>query len=318
MKAAIIGAGINGLYLARKLCLAGHQMTVFEKKGQIGNSACSGLFSEKILEHIPQSKKLILNRIRFALINFPKKQIRLEFRSDFLVMSHFELDRLAADLAFEAGADIRLNQNISEIPKSFDRVIGCDGPMSFTRRSLGFKDPEYRLGILGFRRGRISADFVETWLLKNGGFIWKIPRGENTEYGIMADPGQAKKQLDSFLNQRQIVLENIQSKLIPGGLVLPENGRITLSGDASGLTKPWSGGGVIWQMEQADILAESFPDFNKYAKKVKRKFRKKIIAGRSAAFWLYFLGFRFPWLLPSAWKTEPDILVKKRGRFRRR
>ena len=56
MKVAIIGAGINGLYLGWKLSEKNHQVTVFERKKQIGESVvCSGLFSQRILDFIPQS-----------------------------------------------------------------------------------------------------------------------------------------------------------------------------------------------------------------------------------------------------------------------
>ena len=112
MKIAIIGAGICGLYLARKLSEKGSEVTVFEKKEKIGKGACSGLFSERILEFIPESEKLIQNQIESVLIHFPKRTLKVKFSRKFFVINHFELDRLVASLAEKSGAKIVLNYNV--------------------------------------------------------------------------------------------------------------------------------------------------------------------------------------------------------------
>jgi len=135
LKVAIIGAGITGLYLAWKLSEQGHKVTVFEKKNKIGKEACSGLFSERILDFIPQSEPFIQNRIESVLIHFPKKNVKVKFSKPFLVVSHAELDRLVAGLAERAGAQIIMNQECSRLrlqhfETEFDRVIGCDGANS--------------------------------------------------------------------------------------------------------------------------------------------------------------------------------------------
>jgi len=310
MRIAIVGAGINGLYLAWKLAKKGHRVTVFERKSKIGQKACSGLFSERILDFFPESSNLIKNKINYTLIHFPKKTIKVNFSKPFFVMSHAELDYLAANLAKRVGVNLFLNYNLKEIPQGFDRVIGADGPISFIRKKLGLKNPKYRLGILGFTvRGLSSNCYVETWVIKRG-FIWRIPRGENVEYGILAPINEAKNKLDKFLKENNIILKDIQAKLIPQGLILSKNNKISLSGDATGLTKPWSGGGVIWQLTMADIFLEAFPDFKKYFRKAKMKMGTKLLFSKATVNLVYFLGFNLPWILPKNLKIESDFLLK--------
>jgi flavin-dependent dehydrogenase len=314
MKIAIVGGGVNGLYLAWKLSEKNHQVIIFERKKQIGeNAVCSGLFSQRILDFIPQSRSLIKNKINYVLINFPKKTIRVNFSKEFFVMDHGQLDRLTADLAQKSGARIFLGRNINQIPEGFDRIIGCDGANSFVRRSLNLPEPKYKLGILSLKGietrsplgDRVSGgleDYVEVWPAKTG-FFWRIPRGENIEEGAIRSLNFLKE-----LPKKEIK-EGEQTKVIPQGLIIPNHSSITLCGDAAGLTKPWSGGGVIWGLLAADILLKTFPDFKKYRKLTKRFFIPKIIISKLGMKLVYFAGFKTPWLLPKKAGIESDFLL---------
>ena len=317
MRVAIIGAGICGLYLAWKLAEKGEKVTVFEKREKIGKEACSGLFSEKILKFIPESKKLIQNEIDSVLIHFPRRTLKIRFGEKFLVMEHFKLDNLVADLACRAGVKIILNQNVTKqnlvtLQNDFDRIIGCDGANSSIRKSLKLKEPQFRLGIQGFTPAPLleknDRGLVETWPTKSG-FIWKIPRAREIEYGIIENPKRAKLLFQEFLTEDNLKLERIKSALISQGLIIPKDPKITLCGDASGLTKPWSGGGVIWELLAAQELLKNFPDFLKYKKAVEKFFSKKILFSKIMTRLVYFLGFKFPWLLPKKFKIEGDFLI---------
>jgi len=316
MKVAIIGAGINGLYLAWKLSDKGYQVTVFEKKEKIGKEACSGLFSQNILEFIPQSKNLIKNEIKSVLIHFPKRDLKIHFPKRFLLISHFELDNLVADLARKNGVQIFSGKNITKqeftgLQENFDRIIGCDGALSEVREILGMKKPQFRLGIQGFVAGNNFGDSVEAWPVKDG-FIWKIPQCDMFEYGIISNFSDAKKNLEKFCLKNRLKLKDIRSAPIPQGLIIPQNEKITLCGDAAGLTKPWSGGGVIWGLVAADILLKNFPDLIKYRKAVENFFSLKILFSKTATDLVYFLGFKAPWFLPKEFKIEGDFLIRPR------
>jgi len=307
-KVAIIGAGICGLYLAQKLSQKGFDITVFEKKQKIGKHACSGLFSQKILNFIPESKRIIQNRIKYALLHFPKKTIRLDFSKDFLVMEHYKLDELVADLIDKEKVKIVLGKRIDSFPEGFDRIIGCDGVHSQTRKLLGIKDCDYRIGIQGFVDKEDFSDFVEIWATKNG-FIWKIPRGERIEYGIIENVREAKPLFDQFLEKNNIQVKEIISAFIPQGFKLSSNDKITLCGDAAGLTKPWSGGGVIWGLIAADILLKNFPNLVKYKVSLERFFVFRIFLLKIVTKIVYFIGFYFSFLIPKRVKIENDFLI---------
>ncbi len=88
---AIIGAGTIGLYLGQKLKEKGHNITIFEKRDKVGTEVCSGIFSEKIFDFIPESKNIVEKEIKSVFINFSKKKIELNFKKKFYLFSHTEL-----------------------------------------------------------------------------------------------------------------------------------------------------------------------------------------------------------------------------------
>jgi len=336
MKVAIIGAGICGLYLAKNLEQKGSEVAVFEKKPVIGKECCSGLFSERLFDHIPEARTLAQNRINRCIIHFPKKDVTLAFKQPFFVLEHLQLDLLAAGLATAAGAGIRLGENInedrlSEINRQFDRVIGCDGGLSITReylkcsvsRGLTSREEDrpretrytktqkinFFLGIQGFENKSDNSDFVETWPTRNG-FLWRIPRGESVEWGIMEKPDASRRLFDEFILKRNIEIKDLKSAIIPQGLVLSPNEKITLCGDASGLTKPWSGGGVVWGLTQADLLLKYFPNFLEYRNAARRVFKPKIALGKIGLKLASFFGHNLPIVLQNNYKIDSDYLFR--------
>jgi flavin-dependent dehydrogenase len=164
------------------------------------------------------------------------------------------------------------------------------------------------LGIQGFTKEKNSDNYVDAWPTKNG-FLWKIPRGNEIEWGIIERPLRARKLFDEFLAGKRINLESLKSALVPQGLILPKNKKITLCGDAAGMTKPWSGGGVAWNLTGANLLLKNFPDFVKYRNEARRFFLPKIFFSKTTTKMIYFLGTRTPWILPTNYKIESDFLL---------
>jgi flavin-dependent dehydrogenase len=305
---AIVGAGIIGLYLASELAKQGHKVSVFEKKSEenIGNKICSALYSERLLDFIPQANEFVENTINGCEINFPKKKILLEFQPKHLVLDREKLVLELVSLAKKSGVEIIYN-GISALPNGYDFVIGCDGAASVVRKSLYLDDPEISLGIKISVPENNNLNIVSTYPVKSG-FCWKIPKGNFVEYGAMGDQRFIEDEFTLFLKQQEV---NYSSRFfgaaIPQGLIIPNNETVTLCGDASGLTKPWSGGGIIWGLTQADILLKTFPNFRAYKKETFRRFNWLILKGKISKKLVYFFGKNFPYILPRKLRYDNDF-----------
>ncbi|MFH1473780.1 MAG: FAD-dependent monooxygenase [Candidatus Aenigmatarchaeota archaeon] len=319
MKIGIVGGGINGTFLAWKLSKE-HEVTLFEKKKTIGKDVCSGLVSERLWDYIPKSQKLIQNTISQAVLHFPKKDVKFNFYPKMLVLNRKSLDGYIASLAEKNGAKILLNTEVKKIyhvkgkrPQisvkgklyEFDYLIGSDGYFSVVRKSIGIKAPKYRLGIYTYVNKKSTSDKVDIYPLDDG-FLWVIPRKKNIEYGILANPSIARKRFDSFCKKKKVKPTKIYSYVVPRGLIHAEMGRIALCGDVIGLTKPWSGGGILWSLTADEILINSFPDFKKYNEKLKDYFEPKIFFSKLIEKTGRFVGNNTPRLAPKELYFDGD------------
>lgn len=312
MKVAIVGGGICGLYLGWKLAERKEKVVLFEKEEKVGEKACSSLFSERIFNFLPFAQNFIENEIDYCLLHFQKKDVFLRFSEKFFAFDRFLLQNQLLKIAKDAEAEIVLGKRVDEsflekILKDFDRVIGADGADSTVRKFLKLKKPNFLLGIQGFVKKRDFSNLAEVWPTQNG-FFWKIPRGEKVEYGIVEVGERSKRIFQELKEKENLKFETIKSAPLAQGLVLPFDPKVTLCGEASALTKPWSYGGVIWGLTQANFLLESFPDFISFSKKTKRFFSYKVCASKLLKKLVFSIAPKAEFLLPSLIKIDGDFL----------
>ena len=321
MRIAIIGAGPTGSWLAWKLSKLQENVTVIEREMRPGGKACSGLVSERIWDFIPRKSRLIQNKINEIAIHFPKKTIEVKFKQRMLVMDRGKLDAHVVRLAENAGARMTFGSTFKGLRKSekmvrvefrrngktrleeFDRLIGCDGALSSVRRSLGLPEPRYRTGLQCFQPVRDSSHTAEAWPTR-GGFFWRIPRGKNIEWGLFETCQRARGTWGVFANKNNLDGLAVQSAIIPEDAITTGNVKVALCGDAAGLTKPWSGGGLIWGLTSAKLLLDSWPDFGSYESAIRGKFVNRILLGRMVTRSVNVIGKSLPWVLPRSFDSD--------------
>jgi len=320
MRVGIIGCSINGAYLAYKLAKSGQDVTVFEGKKEPGGKACSGMVSERIWDFIPRNEELIENRIGSVEIRFPRKKITADFKPEMLVLNRAGLDRYVAGLAESAGAKIKFGHKVIKIisfkrskphlvadtggrtvVQEFDRIIGCDGANSHMREHLKIGKPDFRVGIYANLNKKSAKNVVEVTPTRNG-FKWKIPRGKTVEVGALEKTENIRKIF------RRAKAAGMTSAIVPERLAFSKDRRFALCGDAAGLTKPWSGGGIIWGMTAADLLAESKLNVAKYNRKLEKHFGPKIFFSNIARRAVFLIGTKMPQLIPKNVYIDSDWL----------
>lgn len=294
MKIAIIGGGIIGSYLAWKLSERRDKVTVFERETH-GKHVCSGLVTKRIWNYIPVNRDLIENEFDYINVHFPKKTVTLDVEPDLIVLNRKKLNKYVKCLAKKSGARF-IKKEIKEFDelKGFDFIVGAFGANS------KFSSAETRLGIFTHKKGKRVSNQIDIRPLRRG-FSWEFARSNNLiEHGVIEEHHVAKKHFDKIHDGKS----KVHAAKVPIGIYVSDE--IALVGDAAGLCKPHSGGGIIWGFESANILLKNYPDIKKYNQELRRFFEPKIFFSKMIFKFGVFFGKHFPFLAPRTIVFDND------------
>jgi geranylgeranyl reductase family protein len=300
---AIIGAGPAGLYTAIRLKELGFEATVFEEHETIGvPEHCSGLISKKGAEdlglHLGES---FINEIKGARIYSPSgKKLEIKKKETVAyVVDRKKFDQLllrrARLLGVHVGTDTKLidvrkntlfvqTEGRGEIRKA-EFVVGADGVNSTVRHLLGIetKKENFVHTVQTTCTGNFDEKMVEVHLgnYSKGFFAWVIPLGKDkAKIGLGSTLGEdVTENLKKFIAEKypESKAHHYDSALIPYGEPLKGivNENIALVGDAAFQTKATTGGGVIFGMKSANVLAETIAEMLKKKENIKN-YEKKL------------------------------------------
>lgn len=261
---AVVGAGPTGSAAARACAEAGLSVLCIEEHAAPGFPVqCAGLLSIKALEECRVSERSVLNRVQGARI-VASTGAELKFDAGVTKASVVDRARLDAEMAAaaaDAGAEFWPKTTVVGREEgrlmtrgAFGRrdvearlYIAADGPRGGMARMLGMaRSPVYLSGIQADVPLDMDTRFVEVHPAAAPQFFgWVIPTGEGRARVGLCGMRNVKEDFQKFAGPYMTSCTHLVTGTIPLGPMPRTYGHRTLFvGDAAGLAKPTSGGGI--------------------------------------------------------------------------
>ena len=290
--AIVAGAGPAGNMAALRLAEAGRDVLVLDWRHNVGDKLCTGIIGRECFERFRPDPATVFHEARSARV-FSPAGASYRFERD--RPEAYVIDRVAfvASLsrrAMEAGASYVLGGKVAGIS-----ATGCgvdvetaspDGNRKYSARAIvvasGFGSPLLKMAGLGDGaslqymigcQAKVSAPgLVETEVylgndIAPGSFAWLVPlRGSMALAGMVSrerNGGRMDRFLDLLRDGGRIdsALEQPRRWGIPiEPLPRTFGDRVLAAGDAAGLAKPTTGGGIYYSLLSGEIAAEVMGD----------------------------------------------------------
>ena len=273
--ALVIGAGPAGSNVSYQLSRKGFKGKMVDLKEKVGiPNHCSGLVDERVVDIV--GGELVTDNPLTAEISTPVGSFSLSSKR-MRVVDRVALDQKLATMAVSEGAELSLMTSLTEFYQQEDKVVaslkskngferieakfivGADGPASKVRRNLGIKAPRL-LKSLQFDLSR-KSDKVKINLDRRKTpdfFSWEIPNGNEVEVGASGSNSEAV--VRDMARDCQVVRK--RGGLIPIGPTELGRGRGFLVGDAAGLSKATTGGGLYAALNSGNALSGAIESGN--------------------------------------------------------
>ena len=286
---AVIGGGPGGLHAATLLARAGFAVTLFEEHDEIGQPVhCTGVLADDAFREFSLPRTSILNTLATAKFISPSGfQISYTTPSvEAHVVDRGHLDQTIAAQAAAAGVRVRAGCRVRNLEPTdrgirieIDRgdpgearavILACGASYGLQRR-FGLGMPAVSLNSAQLEVPALRGGDVEVFFGSDtapGGFAWAVPvtrpSGCFVRVGLMCE-GDASVFFRQFVNRvgpswgivRELVTEPRRRFLPLSTLPRTYGPRLLAVGDAAGLVKPTTGGGIYYSLVSAALAAET-------------------------------------------------------------
>lgn len=326
----VVGAGPCGSAAARRCVELGLSTLILEEHNTIGHPVqCAGLLSIAAWEECQVSRKSIQHQVRGARV-IASDGTALSFDAGITkayVVNRGALDREMAEAAVKAGADLELKTYVKDVKGTYLKtcgiqgnkeisgrlIIAADGVRSGIARILGMeRSPVVLTGIQADIIHHLNPDLVEVHPHASPDFFgWVIPIGTNRARVGLCSGEQVRERFTSFIRQFGGASTDLVTGAIPLGVMPRTYGKRALFiGDAAGLVKPTSGGGIYTGVRSALHAAEvaaSCCERGRFDNEVLAEYEHRWRADIGGEL---TLGFRLFQLRRSLTPSEIDLILK--------
>jgi geranylgeranyl reductase family protein len=286
----VIGGGPAGLFAAARLATAGFHTALLEEHARVGEPVhCTGVLAADAFDEFTLPRRSLLNSLTTARFRSPAGH-EVTYRGDrveAVVIDRRMFDQDLLERASSAGVDIERGARVTSIQVHADGVIvtspttkhrarGCIlacGANYSLHRQVGFGVPRLflhtaQLELPAERLGDVELHFGGEIAPK--GFGWVVPvarlREQCARIGVMCEsdaPRYFQRLAERIAPEWGVAgdLGRPRQKILPlAPISRTYTDRLLAIGDAAGLVKPTTGGGIYYSIVSAALAAETLGD----------------------------------------------------------
>jgi digeranylgeranylglycerophospholipid reductase len=285
--AIVVGGGPGGLYAASKIAAAGFSVALFEEHEGSGEPVhCTGVLAATAFDEFGLDVDPVLNRLRTVRFYAPSGG-SVEYSTpdvEAVVIDRVEFDRRLAAEAARAGVRLSYGDRVTAIDVDASAVtVAAGSTISRARACIlacGAAYAAQRKLRLGIPRLLLHSAQAELPASRPGdvevhfgarvaprGFAWAVPvlrDRPSVRIGVMCE-GRADRYFDQMLGRlaarwgiRSSAACRPRQKILPlGPIKRTFADRVLVVGDAAGLVKPTTGGGIYYSLLSARLAADT-------------------------------------------------------------
>jgi geranylgeranyl reductase family protein len=290
---AIVGGGPAGLHAAHRLARSVFNVTLFEEHSSAGDPVhCTGVLAAEAFEEFDLPRNSFLNALTTVQFFGPSGD-SIEYSTaqpEAIVIDRRAFDNALSRRAESAGVTLRVGERITDVRVSHDAVrltmasgelftahaciLACGASYALQKR-LGLGMPVMHMQSAQIEVPALEPGYVEVHFgnaVAPKGFAWAVPvvRGPRAfaRIGLMCEH-DAQEYFDRFLARigprwktgSPTCLDagvRPRFKMLPlGPIARTYAARLLAVGDAAGLVKATTGGGIYYSLLSGSLAAET-------------------------------------------------------------